>query len=631
MIRPKKLICLFLFVLKFFPVSAQETELDPVTVTASLVQKKISETGRNLFIIKGEQFDKLPVNSIDELLRYIPGVEVQQRGIMGSQSDILMRGGTFQQVLILLDGIRLNDPLTGHFNSYIPITPGEIERIEILKGASSAIYGADAVGGVIQVITKTFAAKQDANSKELSGQLSVGQYGMFSINAAGRVEKKNTAVSVGLLSDNARGMAQRGTTGFFHNTTAGISIKQVLNKAWSIALQSSYDRRNFSAQNYYTAFVSDTATENVSSFWNHLNISFNKTKHHLSFNTGFKHTDDEYRFSKGVSPNINKSILLQSQLIYNYSFSTKTGLTSGLQFTGQTIASNDRGDHKVMNGAAFIVLHQRLWSGLHISPALRLDKNELAGWEFIPQINASYHFKNLTLRAMAGKTTRIADFTERFNNYNKPLVSSGNIGNPDLKAEYSFSWEAGADYLLSNSLKVSATYFNKKYSRLIDWINTPYQDMPRQANLVPDGKYFLAKNISDIRTSGFETDLVVNKENFYGTIGLLWLHSTPAASLYISSHARFLLNYSFSYDYKIFRLSVNGIYKQRNEQKGNLALLSLDKDYFLVNGKLMAFVYKRKLSAFTQVNNIFDRQYADRFGVPMPGRWWMAGLQFQFK
>jgi vitamin B12 transporter len=81
-------------------------------------------------------------------------------GPMGTQSDFVLRGGTFQQVLVVLDGLRLNDPITGHFSSYVPITPGEIERIEVLKGASSAIYGSDAVGGVIHIITKTFGEKR---------------------------------------------------------------------------------------------------------------------------------------------------------------------------------------------------------------------------------------------------------------------------------------------------------------------------------------------------------------------------------------------------------------------------------------------------------------------------------------
>ena len=83
---------------------SQEIELDPITVTATLSQKRSSETGRNITIIKGENFKNLPVHSLDELLRYVPGVEIQARGPMGSQSDIVLRGGTYQQVLVILDG-----------------------------------------------------------------------------------------------------------------------------------------------------------------------------------------------------------------------------------------------------------------------------------------------------------------------------------------------------------------------------------------------------------------------------------------------------------------------------------------------------------------------------------------------
>jgi iron complex outermembrane receptor protein len=142
-------------------VNAQEEtlELSNVVVTAGLQEQQLRESGRNIFTIRAAQLKQLPAHSIDELLRYLPGVEVQQRGPQGSQSDIVLRGGTFQQVLVIIDGIKLNDPLTGHFNSYIPINTDEIERIEILKGAASAIYGSEAVGGVINIITKTFYLK----------------------------------------------------------------------------------------------------------------------------------------------------------------------------------------------------------------------------------------------------------------------------------------------------------------------------------------------------------------------------------------------------------------------------------------------------------------------------------------
>ena len=160
----------------------KDIELSNITITASLLEQEQKETGRNIITIKGESFYSLPVNSIDELLRYIPGIEVQQRGPQGSQSNIILRGGTFQQVLVIIDGVKLNDPITGHFNGYVPIHPSEIERIEVLKGAASAIYGSEAVGGVINIITKTFVGKISA-TKKLRLNLAAGENNMFNAGA----------------------------------------------------------------------------------------------------------------------------------------------------------------------------------------------------------------------------------------------------------------------------------------------------------------------------------------------------------------------------------------------------------------------------------------------------------------
>ncbi|MEY4740261.1 MAG: hypothetical protein RLZZ05_1645, partial [Bacteroidota bacterium] len=105
---------------------SQVPDLDPVMISATMQQKRIRETGRNISVLTKDDIKNIPANSLDELLRFVPGIEVQQRGPQGAQSDLIIRGGTFQQVLVVIDGMRANEPLTGHFNSYIPIHPEEI-------------------------------------------------------------------------------------------------------------------------------------------------------------------------------------------------------------------------------------------------------------------------------------------------------------------------------------------------------------------------------------------------------------------------------------------------------------------------------------------------------------------------
>lgn len=155
-----RLVLASLIFIVSIPAIAQKTELSEVVVTASMLPQQEKETGRNIVSIKGSSLQNLPISSIDELLKYLPGIETQQRGPAGTQSNIIIRGGTFQQVLVIIDGIRINDPLTGHFNGYIPLHPSDINRIEIIKGAASAIYGSDAIGGVVNIITNGLQQKQ---------------------------------------------------------------------------------------------------------------------------------------------------------------------------------------------------------------------------------------------------------------------------------------------------------------------------------------------------------------------------------------------------------------------------------------------------------------------------------------
>lgn len=634
------------------------TELDPVTITASFASEKASRTGRNIFVIKGERFAGLPVHSIDELLRYLPGIEVQARGPMGAQSDIVMRGGTFQQVLVILDGLRLNDPNSGHFTSYIPIAPSEIDRIEILKGASSAIYGSEAVGGVIHIITKTFAAKLASTqpngvegSLQRPGaedktryrsnalvQVSGGQYDFRNVNAGGFFDNGTTSVAAGFLSNNTSGQPQRGIKGFINANTASFSFSHHFAQRWELKMRIAYDDRKFAAQNFYTTFVSDTADEKVTTVWNQLAIVYNSRKDRISLNFGYKDLNDEYKFNSASVANKNNSKLFQVLATDEWKPKENTTVISGLQILSKRIVSNDRGNHRVDQAAAFAVLNQQLGKNFFVSPALRLDYSERYGWEFVPQANLSYRLNQLQLRGSAGKTIRDADFTERFNNYNKPFVASGRMGNADLQAEHSFSYEAGADYFLRSLLKFSGTFFRRHHTGLIDYVTTPYAEMPRKTNLSPTGTYALAKNISEVNTTGFETEVqfsmqLKNQQQIWATLGLTWLKtksSSATPSFYVSSHAKFLNTFNILYSTKRFSIGVNGLYKERQPQSSSVNIARVSSAYFVLNAKAEACLIKKLLSAFIQADNVFDASYADLLGAQMPGRWLTGGIKLSF-
>lgn len=302
----------------------------------------------------------------------------------------------------------------------------------------------------------------------------------------------------------------------------------------------------------------------------------------------------------------------------------------GVQFQNKKIASNDRGNHSLNQMAGFIILNQKL-SEFTVSPSIRIENNELSGTEFVPQINLSYHLPKLQIRASAGKTIRAADFTERYNNYNKTLVTGGSIGNPGLVAERSFSYEAGADYFAAH-FRISVTGFQRRHSNLIDWVTTPYSEMPRKENLSPTGTYALAKNIAKVNTTGIETDIQYSNRNFVSTLGLVWLDSRSSSgtpSFYISSHAKFLANLSASYNFKQFFLSVTAIYKERELQKATAINAEVDEHCFMVNAKAGLNLWKR-FAVFSELDNILDNRCGDLLGSQVPGRWFSAGISLRY-
>jgi iron complex outermembrane receptor protein len=617
---------------------AQEQTLDPITVTSSLSGKRSSETGRNITIVRGEDIVKLPVHSIDELLKYIPGVEVQSRGPQGSQSDISMRGGTYQQVLVILDGLRLNDPNTGHFSAYIPITPAQIDRIEVLKGASAAIYGSDAVGGVINIITRSFNTETQKNSTSVQAQVAAGEYNLVNTNIGGYLTRGKLSVDAGLLSNHSTGVQQRGIRGYFHNTSASAGVNYKLNDYWDISARTTYDNRDFAAQNFYTTSVFDTASETVSSWWHQLKVDFEKSKSKVSLNAGYKTLDDEYSFNRSAVANQNTSRLFQSLLLYQQELGTTTSLITGLNYQYRVIKSNDRGNHSLNIAAPFVSLSQQLGTYFNLLPSVRVEFIGNSSPEVLPQLNASLHISNWQLRASGGRTIRDADFTERYNNYGKALVPKGqSVGNPNLQPEVSWSYEAGFDWFYQSALRVSATFFQRFHSRLIDWVSTPYANMPRQENLDATGAYSLAKNIAEVNTTGLETDIqyigkISQQQRLVINTGLVWLYSKSSEanpSFYISSHARFLSNFNVQYELGNAALSFAGIYKSRRAQQSPAINAFVSKDYFLLNGRASYSFVKQKLAAFAQVDNIFDRKYSDLLGAVMPGRWLQGGISFR--
>ena len=162
------------------------TELDEVVVTASRVDLPLNLAAKQVTIITREEIERAPVRSVEDLLNHVAGVDILQRGPHGVQADISLRGGSFDQTAILLNGVNLTNPHTGHYSFNIPINLSDIERIEIVQGPSSFVYGASAFSGGVNIITK-----KDSESNGFA-KLEGGMHGLFGAEARGAYRTGNS-------------------------------------------------------------------------------------------------------------------------------------------------------------------------------------------------------------------------------------------------------------------------------------------------------------------------------------------------------------------------------------------------------------------------------------------------------
>jgi iron complex outermembrane receptor protein len=289
--------------------------LDTLVVQTTRIPLKVNESGRSINILTKEQIQDLPATTFYELLQTVSGVEIQSRGGFGVQGDIVMRGSTFSQVLVLIDGMKVNDPLTGHFNCYVPVSNMEIERIEILKGAGASMYGPDAVGGVINIITKGFNSLENGTSS--TGTVNYGANNL--ISSTGSLFHKSNKFFLGLGVSMNKSIGDSilpvvldsdtldGYRNFFDIKNISFSGGFKINNLWELKVRSSILSSDFNARYFYTSYRSDKSTEITSNWFNRVQIQRKtSTGSLLDINASYKRSTDDFLYSPTSDTNVHK-------------------------------------------------------------------------------------------------------------------------------------------------------------------------------------------------------------------------------------------------------------------------------------------------------------------------------------
>ncbi len=627
-----------------FGTNAQAQEsLDTTVVSSNRLQDKYKETGKTVVVLTSKDIEQYAVNSVEDLLQDVAGVNLNSRGGFGVQSDIGLRGSTFSQVLVLIDNQRLNDGLTGHFNNNIPIALSEIDRIEIINGPSGVSYGSDAVGGVIHIKTKTYTAvpKYQFN---FGGKLAFGQDKFFNSDMGVFLNAKKWGFSGGVKSLRSDGET-RVNPNFGKNSVADSTYQSYfdiknytvsgmyMKEAWKVYLRGAIDVRDFDAKYFYTASSFDESVEAIKAYWIQSAIINEDAKQRTEFNIGYKHNQDTFAFLptavNGHTTTRLNATLTQNRGVGIYKFAY------GFQYDGTTIESSDRGDHNNYSVAAFGQTRINFSNKFLVMIGARVENDGYYGLHFVPQLTGTYILPKLVLRSSIGQSVRNPDYTERFVSYNiNPLSPFRNAGNPDVKPEKSLSADLNANWTPNDKLNISQSIFFRTSDNLIDYILTNSNQITNLTNLLPDTSYFYTQNISQSRNMGYELSL---KYSLFETdttylkfmLDYTYLQTSnedEVVSKYIANHPIHLASPRLLFRYNRIRLSVSSNFITRNAEEVPNINGEVKDQYFLMN---MRFSYKPKYvpaRIFVESRNVLDTQYQEILGAQMPGRIVYAGF-----
>jgi len=602
---------------------------DSVVVTASRVASAAEKTGRRVTVYTQQDIQKLSVNSVDQLLDVVGGLDVQSRSGFGVQSNLRMRGSTFNGVLLLLDGARINDPYTGHFLMDLPVPISEIARVEVLHGPATALYGPDALGGVVHLITNTGLQNSRSSETGLSANVE-GRYGKNNLYDAGgsvRHVGSNTTVSAAATMQGSNGQTISApeteedlpstVQTDFQRRAATAAVTRRVGEA-TLYTRAGLDDRKFGAYHFYTNFPSDRAREATSTFWLQSRLArANDTNAPWQVQFSGKQHRDRYTYNPttGSNRHISRMLNVQGQVSRTLGSVRVTGGASGGL---RGVDSNRDGVHSDPSAGAFASLRWRATSRLTVNQSTRVDYDPVYGVEPTPQLYLAYDLGVATLRAGGGRVVRAPNYVERF------IDSPTNQGNENLDAETAWSGEVGGEVPLPAGLLFSVTGFGRTTQNSIDYLKKP------------DSFVFRARNLDRTTTTGLETEMSlkrrvgragVNLNAAYTLLDARFETEFPTENYkYALTNARHLVQGSASIDADPVTLGVQGLWKDRLRDSG----LATDK-YGVIHTRL---AYRTQLvgartTVSAEVRNVFDREYTEIFDAPMPGRTLLVGASVQ--
>lgn len=536
--------------------------------------------------------NELVSNSLEDFLRLDSSVDLQERGANGTQADVAMRGGTFEQTLILVDGFRMNDLQTGHHDMDLPFPVDSFNDVEVLHGAGSTLYGSDAVGGAINFITHRPPAT------ELRLRTGFGNFGVNQEGGTGSFVTGSLAEQLTVDRDYSSGF----TADRDYRDLALTSLTY-----WTTALGNSelivaHNDRPFGANQFYGPYDS----------WEHTNTYLVAAKQDLGKNTqisfAYRHHRDRFvlfRENPLYYQNLHALQSFQAALRRRQGISKNTHLFYGAEGYSDSIHSTNLGDHKRGRTAVYAALDTRALNRFSFNIGAREEVYRSVQGQFSPSLSAGYWLNSrLKFRGNISHAFRVPSLTDLY--YHDPT----SVGSPDLRPERAWDFESGLDWNGPRRLNAGLTVFQLREQDVIDYMRSS------------PSAVWQATNIDRLHFDGIESSL---KAPLF--------HSQEIDLSYTAMHGYHEAMPGIESEYAFWYPAQSGILSWRAQLPHGILVRSrvgvLDRYEYKTYGLWDVYVARSagRIHPFLQLTNLTNTSYQEVQMVSMPGRAVVAGVE----
>ncbi|MEZ9396088.1 TonB-dependent receptor [Vibrio splendidus] len=607
----------------FLPISnlhAQQASTDEtMVVTANRFEQDVKDVISPITIVTKEELELSQVKSLPEALRNLPGVQVNSVGF-GQYSSVYVRGNSSRHLLVLINGVRIGSSTAGEANfSNIPLTG--VERIEFIRGARAALYGSDAISGVINIVTDY---QQGENVKEVRGGMGSHGYYEAGVNVAGGLSESTWGkVSVSIDGDSGAVSARSSTdTTPFEDDKDGYDKASVvaelghqINESLQVSLQGFYHQ----GKSEYDKTAWDSNFVNVE----HPNAESESTLYNIAGKA--KYIQGDYLSELTIALNADKGLdsndmeddsRFESERniatwLHSYQISEQFSLGGGLEWSKEKVSTTEGTYIKESrdNEAVFVTANY-IVDALSTEASVRTDDNDSYGRSNTWQLGAGYALtSSLQISANVGTGFKAPTFNDLY---------YPDAGNPNLKPEESFGYELGVSGY-HETFEWQVTGYKSEIDQLIAW--APVDPNNTAGDWIPS-------NVNKAKMDGIESSVTFYLDNVSNTFGYDYVDARDASTKkQLIRRSKHVGRWNLGYELSKWKFDATALYRGKSyEDADNTKELEA---YTLVDFAA-AYTFSEKLTVRGRIHNAFDEEYTTQETYNTMGRSYYLNATYQF-